>query len=187
MFGRKFHSVLKSPDRLDADVRVAMPSMGAAAGADRLNAGFASVTGEASMQALAACAEASIQLVYCGGLLHRLSPADGEGLVAACFRALRSRGTLRVTTIDLDRIVHGYLFDWASMDDAGVSRTERLNTAFRDEGLQFLYGEEELTSLLARAGFVDIRRFGVGASAEERFWNLEPDHSQALILEARKP
>lgn len=152
----------------------------------RVGAGFVSITGEASMRALAACAEGSVELMYCGGLLHRLARADGERLLATCFRVLKSRGSLRVTTVDLDQIVHGYLFDWAGIDDTGPSRTARLNAAFREGGAQFLYGEEELTALLARTGFADIRRFGIGASAEERFWNVESDHAQALILEAVK-
>lgn len=180
-------NALKSYDPLGDDVPAASSAEDLSAGPGRLGAGFAAITGEASVRALSVCAEASIELMYCGGLLHRLPRTDGESLVAACFRVLKPLGTLRIATLDLDQIVHGYLFDWAGADDAGVSRTQRLNAAFREEGLQFLFGEEELTSLLARIGFVDIRRFGLGASAEERFWNLEPDYTQALILEARKP
>ena len=153
----------------------------------RLGVGFVGITGEASARALAAAADGSIELLYCGGLLHRLSKEEGERLLATCFRVLKPRGSVRVTTIDLDQIVHGYLFDWGGADDAGMSRTERFNAAFRDAGAQFIYGEEELTSVLARTGFADIRRFAIGASADERFWNLESDPAQTLILEASKP
>jgi predicted SAM-dependent methyltransferase len=155
---------------------------------DRLEGGvFARVAGDAPFHELARHAEASVDLLYCGGILHRLSRAEGADVVAACFRVLKPLGSIRVATIDLDRIVQGYLFDWTDDDDPGASRAERLNAAFRQPGIQFIYDEEDLTALLGQAGFADIRRFGVGASANRRFWNLESDHADALVLEATKP
>jgi len=154
---------------------------------ERTGVAFVTVTGDAPLRELASHGEGSVGLLYCGGLLHRVSRDDAEALVAASFRALRPLGTVRIATIDLDQIVHSYLFDWSDGHDAGVSRARRLNAAFRQPGLQFLYSEEELTDVLARAGFADMRRFGVGASSNPRFWNLEADRTQALILEATKP
>src|SRR5258707_13417121 len=95
-------------DRQAADAQK-VSSLGLSSLSGRLGAGFVSITEEASMRMLAACAEGSVELMYCGGLLHRLARADGERLLATCFRALKPRGSLRVTTIDLDQIVHGYL------------------------------------------------------------------------------
>lgn len=129
----------------------------------------------------------SFDLVYCDGLVHRMFREEAEELLKACFRVLKSCGLLRVTTIDIDRLVHGYLFDW--VDDSingGQSRTQRLNAAFRQADIAFLYGEEELTNLLAQAGFEQISRFAAGASSDKRLWNLESDHTHSLILEASK-
>lgn len=154
---------------------------------DRPGEAFATVAGDAPLHELARHAAASVNLLYCGDILHRMSRADGAKLTAACFRILRPLGSIRVATIDLDQIVQGYLFDWTDVGDAGTSRTQRLNAAFRQPRAQFIYGEEELTGLLVQAGFADIRRFTVGASPHRRFWNLESDHAYALILEAIKP
>jgi predicted SAM-dependent methyltransferase len=129
----------------------------------------------------------SFEFLYCEGLVHRMPWEEAEELLKACFRVLKPFGLLRVTTIDIDRVVHGYLFDWS--DDAtigGQSRTQRLNAAFRRADIVFLYGEEELTNVLALAGFEQVRRFGVGASSDERFWNMESDRTYSLILEASK-
>jgi predicted SAM-dependent methyltransferase len=160
---------------------------GVSALSDRLGGVFATIAGDAPLRELARYAEASVDLLYCGGILHRMSRADGVDLVAGCFRVLKPSGALRVVTIDLDRLVQGYLFDWIDDGDAGASRTEKLNAAFLRPEVQFIYGEEELTGLLAQAGFTDIRRFAVGASSNRRFWNLETGHANALILEAIKP
>jgi predicted SAM-dependent methyltransferase len=162
-------------------------SQGMSALPERLGVTFATITGDTPLRELARYGEGSIGLLYCGGLLHLMPRDDGDALAAACFRALKPLGTVRVATIDLERIVHGYLFDWSDEHDAGASRTRRLNAAFRQAGLQFVYSEDELTDLLARVGFADIRRFDVGASSNPRFWNLEPDRTHALILEATKP
>lgn len=154
---------------------------------DRLGGAFARVTGDVPLHELARYAVASVDLVYCGGILHGMSRADGAALIAACFRVLKPLGSIRVATVDLDQIVQSYLFDWTDEGDAGVSRTEKLNAVFHQPGLEFIYGEEELTAMLAQAGFADVRRFGVGASSNRRFWNLESDDAYALILEATKP
>ncbi len=154
---------------------------------DRLGGVFAAVTGDAPLHELARHADASVDLLYCGGVLHRMSRAEGADLAAACLRVLKPLGSIRVATIDLDQIVQGYLFDWTDERDAGASRTQKLNAAFLQPGVQFIYGEEELTGLLAQAGFADIRRFAAGASSSRRFWNLDSDHACALILEATKP
>lgn len=149
---------------------------------------FAMVAGDAPLHELARHADASVDLLYCGGILHRMSRADGADLVAACLRVLKPLGSIRVATIDLDQIVQGYLFDWTDERDPGASsRTQKLNAAFRQPGVQFIYGEEDLTELLRQAGFADIRRFAAGASSNRRFWNLESDRAHALILEATKP
>ena len=154
---------------------------------DRLDGVFAAIAGDAPLPELAHYADASVDLLYCGGVLHRMSRADGVDLVEGCFRVLKPLGSLRVVTIDLDQLVQGYLFDWTDDGDAGASRTEKLNAAFLRSRVQFIYGEEELNGLLAQAGFTDIRRFAVGASSHRRFWNLETDRANALILEAIKP
>jgi predicted SAM-dependent methyltransferase len=154
---------------------------------DRPGEVFAMVAGDAPLRELARHAVASVDLLYCGGILHRMQRVDAATLVAACFRVLKPFGSIRIATIDLDQIVQGYLFDWTDEGNAGASRTERLNAAFLQPEVQFIYGEEELTGLLAQAGFADIRRFGAGASSNRQFWNLESDPACALILEATKP
>ncbi len=148
---------------------------------------FACVAADEPLRDLARRADASIDLLYCGGIIHRLHRQDGAKLVAECLRVVTPLGCLRIATIDLDAIIHGYLFDWTDDAPAGESRTQRLDAAMRQPGVAFLYGEEELTALLAHAGFAAIIRFGAGASSEPKFWNLESDRSRVLALEARKP
>jgi predicted SAM-dependent methyltransferase len=154
---------------------------------DSLDVVFATIAGNAPLRELARQGTASVDLLYCGGVLHRLSRVDGAGFVTGCFRVLKPLGSVRIATIDLDQFVQGYLFDWTDEREADASRTQKLNDVFLQPGVQFIYGEEELTGLLARAGFADIRRFAAGASSNRRFWNLESDHACALVLEAIKP
>ncbi len=153
---------------------------------DGPNEKFAEVSSDSSISEIGLQPAESFALLYCGGFLHRKARSEADDVLAACFRVLRPLGTLRIATLDLDRIVHTYLFNWTD-DDAGVSRTGKMNAAFQQRDLQYIFGEEELTTALTRAGFVEIQRLRAGASSHQRFWNLELDPAQALILEAKKP
>src|SRR5438477_5475709 len=147
---------------------------------------FAEVSNESSFLHIKRQPAESVEFVYCASLLHRMARSEADDMLAACFHALRPLGTLRVATLDLDRIVHGYLFDWTDLGD-GLSRTGRLNAAIQRQDVKYIFGEEELTTALIRAGFVEIQRFCAGASSHRRFWSLERDPDQTLILEAKKP
>jgi predicted SAM-dependent methyltransferase len=142
--------------------------------------------GDAS-QRLASYPQASIKAVLCDGVVERIARQDLANFLALCARILTSFGLIRLITVDLDQVVHGYLFNWGRSEGVGLSRTERLNRAFRGPGICFLYGEEELSAALTEAGFREIRRFGLGGSSYPPFCNLPVDVSQGLILEAKKP
>jgi hypothetical protein len=137
--------------------------------------------------ALSPLAASSVDLLYCHGVVERIAREQIDGFLAECLRVLSPLGLLRVATSDVDAIVHGYLFDWASTAAASSSRTERLNAAFSQPGIRFLYGEEELTSVLTGIGFRAVRRFTSGASSDKRLWDVERDQRYALILEATRP
>jgi predicted SAM-dependent methyltransferase len=157
------------------------------AGEPSLGGQFTTVDATTPVRALSALAASSVGLLYCHGVVERIAREQIDGFLAECLRVLSPLGLLRVATADVDAIVHGYLFDWASTEAASSSRTERLNAAFGQPGIRFLYGEEELTSVLTAAGFRAIRRFTCGASSDQRLWNVERDQRYALILEATKP
>jgi hypothetical protein len=137
--------------------------------------------------ALSSFPRASVEAIFCDGVVERIVRPDLPDFLADCAAVLANAGLIRIATVDLDRIIHGYLFDWGAGKAAGISRTERVNNAFRDPGIHFLYSEEELRIALAKAGFKEVRRFGLGGSSYPPFWNLPIDSSQGLILEAKKP
>ena len=45
--------------------------------------------------------------------------------LADIYRILAPKGLLRVCAIDLDEIVHAYLFDWRTGDGSGLTRAQR--------------------------------------------------------------
>jgi len=151
---------------------------------EHVPAAFVTVLPDAPATQLAQYADASVDLLYFG-TIHRFARETAENFLADCFRVLKRFGTVRIATLDLDEIVHAYLFDWS--EETGISRTRQLNAALRRPDTLFVYGEEELRDLLRQAGFREVGRFAPGASAHERFWNLETDAAQRLVLEARKP
>jgi hypothetical protein len=141
--------------------------------------------GEANRD-LSSYPRASAEALLCDGVVERIARADLRDFLAACAAVLRTFGLIRIATIDLDQIIHGYLFDWGTNRGVNQSRTQRLNEAFCDPEICFIYSEEELRDALTEAGFKEIRRFGLGGSSYPVFWDLPIDSNQRLILEAKK-
>src|SRR4051812_42964395 len=67
------------------------------------------------LQELANCNASCFELLYCDGLVHRMFRDEAAEFLRACFRALSPLGLLRITTVDIDQLVHGYLFDWSDI------------------------------------------------------------------------
>ena len=135
-------------------------------------------------------ASKSVRLIYSEHFIEHVTRDEGLRLLKDCRRVLLPEGTIRISTPDLRALLDDYQngkFDGAP--EAGWfpnSPCEMVNDALRLWGHQFVYDEPELRSLLAEAGFKNVRRVEWGQSEIPGLRNLEsrPPASDDLILEA---
>lgn len=112
-------------------------------------------------------------------------PASQSLDLAEAYRLLAPQGLVRICAINLDEVVHAYLFNWITGDGSGQTRAQRLDRWL--SGRSGLRNEEDMTAVLESAGFVEVRRFLPGAGSHPLFWDREQEHEHRLVLEARKP
>lgn len=134
----------------------------------------------------------SVRCVHSEHLIEHLDRADGLRLLRECRRVLAADGVLRIATPDLAALVESYRGDWRDQDWVRWpghrwidSAACMLNQAFRGWGHRHLYDEAELTAALRAAGFADVRRQAIGASAHPDLAGLETRPDSKLVLEAR--
>lgn len=147
----------------------------------------------------------SVDLAFSSHVLEHLPREEGEQAIRETFRVLRPGGIFRIVVPDLETAVRRYIADLdADVADAndrllrkiimGQERRARglgsvLRGMFSNASHQWMWDEASLNALLARHGFVDIRRAAFGDSADPRFRSVEREDRfrDAVALEARKP
>lgn len=139
-------------------------------------------------------ADGSARLVYHEHLMEHLTVEDGARCLRDWHRVLEPGGVLRVATPDLGYLVERYGGDWRSQAWLGLpeyefirTRAEMMNVAFRWWGHRYLYDGEELERRISDAGFRDVTRHRLGASARAELRGLETRPDSLLILEAVRP
>lgn len=133
----------------------------------------------------------SVELVYSEHFIEHVTLSQGLQLLRECARVLVPGGVLRVSTPDLERLVHAYLEgqtdEWGDMGWRPSTSCDLLNEGMRSWGHQYLWDEHRLTNALQTSGFSDVRRLARHDSDVPDLRGLEsrPDHGD-LILEATR-
>ena len=116
--------------------------------------------------------------------IHLWDPASVSSYLRKIYVALRPGGIIRVSTPDLDAVIHRYLLG----SDKSVigSRTAEFNEWRFASSNDFFFNKAHLSLVVLDAGFVDLEHFVAGAGSIPLFWGYEDQCGSALVLEARK-
>lgn len=133
----------------------------------------------------------SIEAIFSEHFIEHITRDEARRLLADCHRALRPGGVLRVSTPNLEALVAQYRLrrttEWTDVGWTPHSPCALLNEGLRSWGHQYVYDLDELSALLAEAGFARVARAGWHASEHAALRGLEcrPYHDD-LILEATR-
>ncbi|MBX9761222.1 MAG: methyltransferase domain-containing protein [Beijerinckiaceae bacterium] len=147
--------------------------------------------------------------VYASHVLEHLSRNDVSVALANTYRVLRPGGVFRLIVPDLHWRAALYLADRANGDAAAAERfiasthmglMDRpqglmgiLRGAYGSTGHRWFYDEASMRTLLAEAGFVDVRLCAMGDSGDPMFDRVEDigrfvfEGEAELAMEARRP
>lgn len=139
-------------------------------------------------------ADQEVSCVYSEHFIEHITDKEGRAFVKESHRVLASGGLIRVATPDLEYVAKKYLSpqwreqEWLTWPQYRYVKTrcKMFNTSMREWGHQYLYDGEELTALLAAAGFTSLQRKSFGESSFEELQNLETRKDSLLIIEGIK-
>ena len=146
--------------------------------------------------------------VFSEHMIEHISYSQGLLMLAECFRILKDKGTVRISTPDLLFLIDLYKDDksdlqkeyinWATDNHIKYAHyyddTFVINNFMRDFGHLFIYDEKTLRSSLGKAGFTNVRRCTLNQSEDDSLRNLEkvkriPEkflRLETITLEGRK-
>lgn len=141
-------------------------------------------------------------------VIEHLDRGDGLKLLEECFRVLRSGGTIRVTTPDLDflwrlmreptEVTQRYVKETVANllpNEAAPHPVLVVNNFFKSFDHEFIYDLDFLSRTMERVGFAELRTATVGKSRDPNLDDLEhvgrlPEgflELESMVIEARKP
>ena len=151
----------------------------------------------------------SFDYIYSEHMIEHVPYAGGVSMVNECFRTLKPKGKVRISTPDLVFLVDLYnkskstlqnaYIDWSIDNYIGAVPayydTFVINNYVRSWGHLFIYDEKTLKLTMEKAGFVDIKSCKINESEEEIFQGIENESRmpegflqlESLIIEAKKP
>lgn len=131
--------------------------------------------------------------IYCEGFLETLDLCEAAALMRECRRVLKPGSRIRFSTRDLDDVIGRY----DAARSCGRSRrlshhraqtpAEMLNREFRDNGIRWLYNEDELCRIAELAGLRFCERFEPGRSGDVQLSNRETAGPSMMNLEFTRP
>lgn len=124
--------------------------------------------------------------IFSEHMIEHLPYEVGSRSLKECYRVLKPRGVVRVSTPDLAFLVDLYTnseadvnkryIQWAAkFSNVFCSNTHVINNFVRAWGHLFIYDEKTLRSSLEAAGFRNIKRCLINESVHEDLKNLEND------------
>jgi predicted SAM-dependent methyltransferase len=129
---------------------------------------------------------ASFDYAYSEHMIEHLPEAGGGNMIRETFRVLKPGGTFRISTPDINFLVHLMNPDlteverryirWAGVRTHGSDSPTALsvvNNFVRAWGHTFIYDEPSLTASMRAAGFVDIKPFKILESDTPELRGLE--------------
>ncbi len=135
--------------------------------------------------------ENSVEYIYCEHFIEHIDLNQGYRFLKNCYDVLKSSGSIRISTPNLNKVVHCYLekklTEWEDVGFVPQTPCVLLNDSLHLWGHQFVYDEDELKQLLHSVGFKNIRIMPWHNSEIDEFVGLEcrPYHDD-LIFEADK-
>lgn len=130
--------------------------------------------------------DSAFDYIFSEHMIEHISYEQGLAMLRECYRVLKPKGVIRITTPDLEVLLGLYssklnpiqmrYIQWISDRDIGVGDYKAsfvINNAFRNWGHQFLYDYDLLNKSLREAGFINIKRQNVGESEDENLRRLE--------------
>lgn len=145
----------------------------------------------------------SVDRIYGDNVIEHFPLEVCRNVLRYCWDALSEGGALRLATPDVERTARAYLDD-PQLTAAHLARHRRhgfpadypvdmlrITYAYHGHHLGYCFDWPALSTELAAAGFVDIRRYEAGCSDDPAFRGLENRHETTeaateLIVEARK-
>jgi predicted SAM-dependent methyltransferase len=143
--------------------------------------------------------DSSLDGVFSEGFIEHIPLADGDQVLAECYRVLKPGGTLRVCTPDAEVYLTGYTAVLAGgatpLPRAEADRYRDLytpvmsvNRVFTQFGHRFIYDYATMRELLDRHGFTDITKSAFGEGRDPKLIrDTERRQPGALYVEATKP
>ena len=141
----------------------------------------------------------SFDYVFCEHMIEHLEYREAVAMLIECFRILKPRGRIRVSTPNL-----GYLIELYNPNKTELQRQEIrrivdihfadvgiykdvfvINNFFRNWGHKFIYDADILSESLVESGFSDITLQNVGESAHDEFCDIE-SHGEVISEEINK-
>jgi predicted SAM-dependent methyltransferase len=128
--------------------------------------------------------------IFSEHMIEHLPYASGVQMIRECFRILKNRGVIRLSTPDLSFLIrlhqgarskteHDYIV-WATktwINDAPYfDSVFVINNFVRDWGHTFIYDENTLRFALQKAGFTQIKRCELNRSEHDELQNLENEN-----------
>ena len=152
----------------------------------------------------------SVHYIYSEHMIEHISFEDARFMLDECFRVLKSKGKIRISTPDLaflmdlyqkeknetqikyiDFSVERYLKNQMPAEDVYV-----INNFFKDWGHQFIHDYKSLSFLFTSAGFGKVDKCALMESDDAILRNLEQhgkeigakfNELESIIVEAEKP
>jgi len=129
----------------------------------------------------------SFDYVFSEHMIEHITFTEGIYMLTECYRILKGKGKLRISTPDLSFLIELYgeeksdlqreyiqwssdsFIEWAPYYDA----TFVINNFVRDWRHKFIYDKETLRSSLEKAGFEKVKKFNLNKSEDDELKNLE--------------
>ena len=145
----------------------------------------------------------SVDRIYGDNVIEHFPLQVCRAVLRHCWEALSAEGRIRLATPDVERTARAYLED-SQLTAAHLDRHRRhgypaehpvdmlrITYVYHGHHLGYCFDWEALSTELAAAGFVDIRRCEAGQSDDPLFSGLEhrrepTEAATELIVEARK-
>lgn len=146
----------------------------------------------------------TFDFVFCEHFIEHLSINDGLRFLRECYRILRTRGIIRITTPDLEKLIKLYFGTNDSVktqelakiiyrQQASLTPCEMFNNYMHKWGHEFIYDKQFLGSILLKSGFTNLAFCRNRESKHESLRNLEGHEgcelvnlAEAVTIEAEK-
>lgn len=107
----------------------------------------------------------SFDYVFSEEMLEHLTLSEGKYFLSECYRILKDKGVIRISTPDLGKLIQCYqntnpMIDMETLliksyHNRELSRCEMFNSAMRQEG-EFIYDKDFMITILKKAKFRNI-------------------------------